>query len=84
MQIDWEEVSPDMEGDAAWYQNIQEAYQEEAQTAYTVVSAEDVPRLAALCAANPQEDLEHITAFILRTAASDGFLFHHAGCDPSA
>ena len=67
MQIDWEEVSPDMEEDAAWYQNIQEAYQEEAQTAYTAVSAEDVPRLAALCAANPQEDLEHITAFILRT-----------------
>ena len=67
MDIDWDNMNPTMESGASWYYDIQQAYQREAQAVYTAVPENVVPRLVRLCAANPQEDLEHITAFILYT-----------------
>ena len=54
-----------------WYQEIQDAYVKEAQTAYTCVPAELLPRLTALVKENPMESLEEITAFILYTLQSN-------------
>lgn len=67
MSIDWDHVDPSMESGASWYRDIQEAYQKEAQETYTRVPREEIPRLVKLCEANPQSDLEHITAFIIDT-----------------
>lgn len=54
-----------------WYQEIQDAYVKEAQTAYTCVPAELLPRLTALVKENSMESLEEITAFILYTLQSN-------------
>ena len=67
MSIDWDHMDPSMESGASWYRDIQEAYQKEAQETYTRVPREEIPRLVKLCEANPQSDLEHITAFIIDT-----------------
>ena len=54
-----------------WYREIQDAYEEEAQTVYTRVPEELLPRLTALVEENPVESLEEITAFILYTLQSN-------------
>ena len=54
-----------------WYREVQDAYAKEAQTAYTRVPAELLPRLTALVEENPLESLEEITAFILYTLQSN-------------
>ena len=65
VNIDWENVPSDFEGNRDWYFELQEAYYKEAANAYTDVPTEDLPRLVSLCEENPAESLEEITATIL-------------------
>ena len=54
-----------------WYGEVQDAYAKEAQSVYTRVPAELLPRLTALVEENPLDSLEEITAFILYTLQSN-------------
>ena len=54
-----------------WYGEVQDACAKEAQSVYTRVPAELLPRLTDLVEENPLESLEEITAFILYTLQSN-------------
>ena len=65
MHVDWSELRDGFELPAQWYRQIQDAYMDEIQTAYTTVPRQMVPRLAELVEANPLTDLNDITELIL-------------------
>jgi len=67
LRIDWENVLSNMASERDWFWEMQEAYMEEIQSAYTRVPTHILPRLTELCRENPLEDLDEITAFILYT-----------------
>ena len=71
MHIEWENIAGVNNG---WLQviaqRIQDAYLQAVQTLYTAAPDRQLPRLAALCEANPQQGLENVTAFILDTLHS--------------
>ena len=71
MHIEWENIAGMNNG---WLQviaqRIQDAYLQAVQTLYTAAPDRQLPRLAALCEANPQQGLENVTAFILDTLHS--------------
>ena len=70
MRTDWENVRPDMAVERNWYLQLQAAYMNQIEMAYTRVPSEILPRLSALVEANPLTDTEEITAFILYTLHS--------------
>lgn len=63
--IDWRNVVGSFDGIRDWYYGTQQAYAREAEDVYTAVPREELPRLAALCAENPVENVEQATALIL-------------------
>ena len=64
MAIDWDEVSSDFVTNRDWYRALQGAYMQELDQYYLQVPREQLPRLAALCAAHPAADAQEATAFI--------------------
>lgn len=71
MHIDWENVLPDFTEQAEAYHDLQDAYIEQIQTAYTQVPTDLLPRLSQLVEDNPLNELNDITAFILYTLHSN-------------
>lgn len=71
MHVNWENVRQDFSLQAGWYHQLQEAYMQQAQAAYTQVPEEILPRLTALVEETPLDKLDDITAFILYTLHSN-------------
>lgn len=71
MHVNWENVRQDFSLQAGWYHQLQEAYIQQAQAAYTQVPEEILPRLTALVEETPLDKLDDITAFILYTLHSN-------------
>ena len=71
MEIDWDNVSLDFEGQRDIYRQLQTEYIAEIREAYTHVPTELLPRLTALVEKKPLTDLNEITAFILYTLHSN-------------
>ncbi|HIS68955.1 MAG TPA: transglutaminase domain-containing protein [Candidatus Gallacutalibacter stercoravium] len=67
MAIDWNNFNWQLMANRNSYYETQEQYAAMAKSVYTTVPEDQVPRLAALCEANPQQSLQQITAFILYT-----------------
>lgn len=70
MKPDWDQLSAEYESTGNSYRELKDAYMAVAQEAYTEFEAGETPRLAELCRENPQEDLSHVTSFILHTLNS--------------
>ena len=60
---DWANTSSSLDQARDWYAELQDAYARETGI-YTAVPETELPRLTELCAENPKESLEEITAFI--------------------
>lgn len=65
MHINWDAFTAQGNWLRILLQRMQQAYQSAVQTLYISVPTGQLPRLTALCAENPQQNLEDITAFIL-------------------
>lgn len=65
MAVNWENTSRSYELTTEWYHETQTAYMREAASVYTRLPEDGLPRLAALCAENPAEGMDEVTAFIL-------------------
>lgn len=65
MHINWDAFTTQGNWLRILLQRMQQAYQSAVQTLYISVPTGQLPRLTALCAENPQQNLEDITAFIL-------------------
>lgn len=65
--IEWDNVISGFEQPAEWYREVQDAYMDEIQTAYTQVPAQLLPRMTSLVEENPLDSLNEISAFILNT-----------------
>ncbi len=82
MGIDWDNVSVDYWTERDWFMEMQEAYMEEIQGAYTKVPIEILPRLTKLCGENPLSSLNDITTFILHTLESNAVYTMTPGWSP--
>ena len=82
MNIRWDQVPDVFSATRNWYYAIQETYLQEAQSVYTELPEGELPRLTELCRENPQEDLSHITAFILYTLQSQASYTRTPGLYP--
>ncbi len=71
MHIDWDNVPADFAEERDKYAELQAAYMEQIQTAYTEVPEEKLPRLVEFVEENPLTDLDDITAFILYTLSTN-------------
>ena len=65
MDFDWGGVESNFYINWDWYRELEDAFLREATGPYTQVPVEDLPRLVQLCADNPADSLEEITAFIV-------------------
>ena len=70
MQVDWNAIDEQSGWLRVAMQRMQKAYQQAVQTLYTAVPDGQLPRLSALCAAQPQQGVDEATAFILQTLHS--------------
>nr|WP_297172578.1 transglutaminase family protein [uncultured Agathobaculum sp.] len=67
MNINWDLLNDQSRWLQLITQRIQEAYMSAAQTLYTGVPVDRLPQLTALCAENPHQSIEEVTAFIINT-----------------
>lgn len=82
MNVQWEVPAGDNGMMMGWYGDLQNAYREAAETAYTKVPWELLPRLAELARQHPLEELNEITEFILYTLQSNAVYTRTPGWAP--
>ncbi len=71
MHVNWDNVPEDFAEERDKYAELQTAYMEQIQTAYTEVPEEKLPRLVEFVEENPLTGLDDITAFILYTLSTN-------------
>lgn len=64
MAIDWDNIPEDYTTVRDWYRQVGDTYMEVMPETYTQVPEDLLPRLTELCARNPMNSREEVTAFL--------------------